>query len=313
MLTGVLSKIEVSNILASLKNEDEEVNKYLLQKGVNTSIVTKVSTEAKNEFLYNGIINRYMLHKLGDKNALDLNYRIDPQIIEKIEIASDFSIDIILKSTVLEFLYTFVFHPDHNKDNTLNTGFKTIEDKYLFIINFKKAIKLIKLIDSNHFKMIKQSLLAVSPIYLNSPLIKGDVISFGSDYSIGLIVYSPCPEILTAETIIHETRHNVLFKLMRIYNFTKNPKLLVKTPLREDERPLSMLLHQAYVLSGLARFYRLLLAEEEYANMANVQKRALLQFSDYKYAIEILSANKEHFTSHGLLLLNQMITDEKQY
>jgi len=90
-------------------------------------------------------------------------------------------------------------------------------------------------------------------------------------------------------------------------------KIVVKTPLREDLRPLHGLFHQAYVLCGLTNFYSKLLSISPYGTMDNVIKRYNLHFSDYTDSVGILEDNSRYLTENGLSILNELSKDIKQY
>jgi HEXXH motif-containing protein len=93
----------------------------------------------------------------------------------------------------------------------------------------------------------------------------------------------------------------------------KDNSVLVKTPLRDDARPLSGLFHQAYVLCGLSRFYSKILNINEYGNMDNVIKRANIQYNDYSFSLKVLSENSSFLTESGIQLLEMMLDDLKIY
>ena len=175
------------------------------------------------------------------------------------------------------------------------------------------ALKLIKDVDEIAYKMIDSHLFSLCPVYTLSPLKKGDVISFSSDYALGVVFFSSCPMILPAETLIHETRHTVLNSLMKINKYILNNKIAVKTPLREDLRPLHGLFHQAYVLCGLTKFYSKLLSFSPYESMDNVNKRYNIHLADYADSVRILEDNSSHLSENGLIVLKELSKDVLTY
>ena len=73
------------------------------------------------------------------------------------------------------------------------------------------------------------------------------------------------------------------------------------------------LIHQAYVLCGLARFYKKLLEKEPYSQMLNVQKRYNIHLNDYGEAVRAIQNNHINLTNQGEKLLNELVYDIKKY
>ena len=110
------------------------------------------------------------------------------------------------------------------------------------------------------------------------------------------------------------------FKRKDLLNFIlKNVTLLndndlkIKTPLREDLRPMLGLIHQAYVLCGLTTFYKNLLDKEPYKQMLNVQKRYNIHLNDYGEAVNTIQNNDINLSNEGVKLLNELINDVKKH
>jgi hypothetical protein len=304
MIEAILPESNLSKIKEAIEIERSTTYKYLIEKKV---IDKKPEIEKK---WMEGIYNRFLLHKLyDDKDSFgDLT-----PIIYETHTFENKEIDLILESQNLENLFRFVRHPDYDNSGGLKIGFSSNSEKEFFIYNIKNALKLIQEVDPNSYKMIETHLFCICPLHPIESLKQGNVISFSSDYAIGVNFFSPCPMILSAETIIHETRHTVLNSLMKINTYLIDNKITVKTPLREDLRPLNGLLHQAYVLCGLTNFYSKILTIKPYKEMENVKKRYNVHLSDYTDSIRILKENKKYLTEKGLDILKDFSKDILQY
>ena len=304
MIQAIIAESDLMKIKQVIEVEHSTTYKYLVEKRV----ICK-TPEFEKKWM-EGIYNRFLLHRLFDEKGSFGD--IIPISFETIHF-EDKKIDIILESQNLELLLKFVRHPDYDNSGGLKIGFISNYEKDLFIYNIINALKLIKEVDENAYKMIESNLFSICPVYTLAPLKKGDVISFFSDYAIGVIFFSACPTILTAETLIHETRHNVLNSLMKINTYILDNKITVKTPLRDDLRPLYGLFHQAYVLCGLTNFYSKLLSFNPYETMENVKKRYNIHLSDYADSVRILEENRCYLTDKGLSILKELSKDIIQY
>ncbi len=304
MIEAIIRESDLLKISEAIEVEHSTIYKYLVEK----KVIDKIPEYEKKWM--EGLYNRFLLHKLYDEKSSFGD--IMPTSFETIHF-EDKKIDLILESQNLELLLKFVRHPDYDNSGGLKIGFISHHEKDLFINNIKNALKLIQEVDANAYKMIESNLFSICPVYTLAPLKKGDVISFFSDYAIGVIFFSACPTILTAETLIHETRHTVLNSLMKINTYISDNKITVKTPLREDLRPLHGLFHQAYVLCGLTSFYSKLLSFNPYDTMENVKKRYNIHLSDYADSIRILEENSSYLTEKGLSILNDLSKDILKY
>jgi hypothetical protein len=300
MIEAIIAESDILKIKEVIEVEHSTTYKYLVEK----KVIDK-TPEFEKKWM-EGIYNRFLLHKLYDQKS---NFGdLVPMSFETIYF-KDKKIDLILESENLELLLKFVRHPDYDNSGGLKIGFISNHDKDLFISNINNALKLIQEVDANAYKMIESNLFSICPVYTLAPLKKGDVISFFSDYAFGVVFFSACPTILTAETLIHETRHTVLNSLMKINTYILDNKITVKTPLREDLRPLHGLFHQAYVLCGLTNFYSKLLSFNPYGTMENVKKRYNIHLSDYADSVRILEENSSYLTDKGLSILKELSKD----
>jgi len=305
MINGVIQDNELENIWAIIKDENAQIRNYLMQRDGNFHF-----DSFRKEVWLEQIFNRFSLHNIeNNKDSLTKAEEITTDLIKHLDI----SLDIIKESKSIEFLLQFIFHPDYDSSGGLRVGFKSIEEYNLFIENFRKALSLINQTDTDAYDMIKNNLKAICPVFSVNPLKKGDVISLSLDYCNGVIFYSHAPFILVAETLIHETRHNVLNLTLKKVNYLKNHEFKIKTPLREDLRPMLGLIHQAYVLCGLTTFYKKLLEKEPYNQMINVQKRFNVHLNDYGEAVDTIKDNHTNLTNEGEKLLNELLFEIKKH
>ena len=304
MIKGFIKDREMEDIWAIIRDENTQIRNYLIERNENYHF------ESFRKVWMKQISYRFLLHNLNNKkDSFTGTEDIKTELINHLDI----SLDIIKESKTIEYLLQFIFHPDYDPSGGLRVGFKSEEECNLFIDNLRNALSLIDQTDTDAYSMIKKNLKAICPVFSVNPLKKGDVISLSLNYCNGVVFYSPCPFILAAETLIHETRHNVLNILLKKVKYLKNDEFKIKTPLREDLRPMLGLIHQAYVLCGITTFYKNLLDKEPYKQMLNVQKRYSIHLNDYIEAVNTIQNNFTNLTKEGKELLNELINNIKKY
>ena len=304
MINGVIQANEMVNIWAIIRDENAQIRNYLINRDENFHF------ESFSKVWMEQFFNRFLLHNLDyKKDSFTIIEDITTETIKHLDI----SLDIIKESKTIEFLLQFIFHPDYDPSGGIRVGFKSEEEYNLFIDNLRNALSLIDQTDTDAYEMIKNNLKAICPVFTVNPLKKGDVISLSLDYCNGVVFYSPSPFILAAETLIHETRHNVMNFTLKKVKYLKSHEFKIKTPLREDLRPMLGLIHQAYVLCGLTTFYKKLLDKEPYSQMLNVQKRYSIHLNDYGEAVNTIQNNFINLTNEGEKLLNELINDIKKH
>lgn len=87
----------------------------------------------------------------------------------------------------------------------------------------------------------------------------GACISFTSRAAPGAIFLTLTAPILLAESLVHESVHNVLYAATRLSPVSLGGRTMLKSPLRRDPRPLEGVVHQALVLDYLCELYEGLL------------------------------------------------------
>ena len=140
---------------------------------------------------------------------------------------------------------------------------------------------------------------------------EGLCISFTARNAPGAIFVSMTPIILLAESIIHESVHNIVYNASRLIEFVKNDSnVLVDSPFRKDKRPIYGVLHQSIVLHYLVEFYNEIMHLTDHDNIQRninaIKKRGKELRSDLSMSIDILSKNKSELLNEGKSLLNLM-------
>lgn len=107
-----------------------------------------------------------------------------------------------------------------------------------------------------------------------------------------------------AECLIHEAGHHALHIKQLLLPLLKNPDVLCSSPLRPDLRPLTGLLHAAFVLRRLIEFYERV--ERCSLEIGPAQRLRLNQYRlDLVQALETLE-RKSEFTTYGKTLFKSL-------
>ena len=149
---------------------------------------------------------------------------------------------------------------------------------------------------------------AVSIVHAVPELQPGQCISLCSKSVPGLIFFSKAPIILTTESIVHETAHQMLYAIDETNSLVLDANARLHTPLRTDPRPISGLLHQTWVLWHLVRLYRCIIDVDHPSVVANRDKiirRLDRHRQDYMTGLTIISSHKHMLTQHGVRLIEK--------
>jgi hypothetical protein len=119
-----------------------------------------------------------------------------------------------------------------------------------------KAIHLINTIDSRIISFIDK---LIHSLWVVMP--QEDIHGSGSNNTIIGAIYLPVvdDDSLLAECLIHEALHTYLYRLDHMYPLfegSSGEKDIYYSPWRDDPRPLSMILHGAFVFTGVLLFYK---------------------------------------------------------
>lgn len=140
-------------------------------------------------------------------------------------------------------------------------------------------------------------------------LATGSCTSLTSKFVPGLIYFTPAPVILTSESIVHEAAHLWLSRFESARELYHDPDRKVSSPLRQDPRPLTGLMHQVWVLSNLVPYYDSLSKIDlpvVAANIEKVAKRRSAHASDLEVGLAALAENEDALTSMGRNFVSSM-------
>lgn len=138
----------------------------------------------------------------------------------------------------------------------------------------------------------------------------GECISTSNKLVPGLIYTSDVPAILLAEAIIHESAHLQLFQREAEASLYIDQECSIQTPLRTDLRPPSGLLHQAFVLTRLKAYYRVLESERSTTleqNQRQISKRFRGILSEFEQAQHSLVLENHRYTETGKGLIREIL------
>ena len=105
-------------------------------------------------------------------------------------------------------------------------------------------------------------------------------ISVTSRNAPGVIGFSEMLPLAQAETLVHECRHNILYAIQEVDPLVQpGQQETVQSPWRPDQRPLSGLLHGAFVFDGVCRLYRAMITDSSLSprNLRAAAKRLIEQ------------------------------------
>lgn len=144
---------------------------------------------------------------------------------------------------------------------------------------------------------------------------EGQCISLASKMVPGLIYVSLTTPIILAESLVHESAHLRFRALEEVTDlYTGGLDMRVKTPLREDLRPISGLMHQLVVLRYLAALYEKLQtsAEETIARQRpQVEKRFHVHLQDLETGKSMAKGVASALTPNGRRLLEWLLEDSE--
>lgn len=136
----------------------------------------------------------------------------------------------------------------------------------------------------------------------------GQCVSSCSRITPGIIYMSAAPTILTAESIVHESAHQLLYAICESHDLVIDDNAKIVTPLRSDPRPMIGLLHQVWVLYHLVPLYEFIVqssAETVARNRPKILKRLDLHKKDFSIGYEQLIAHGDLLTPDGQAIVAQ--------
>lgn len=166
----------------------------------------------------------------------------------------------------------------------------------------KVALSLIEAASAKATSLVNEVCAAICLLRTKEKMDPGLCVSLTSKFVPGLIYFTPAPVILTSESIVHEASHLWLSRFESSVDLYSESERYVASPLRQDSRPISGLMHQIWVLSNLVPFYRdLLLLDRSViaVNSEKITKRMAQHAGDLQVGLAIASNNKDAFTDRG--------------
>jgi len=165
--------------------------------------------------------------------------------------------------------------------------------------NFIKALEIIRSVNL-------QILYDINPLVKNVLVIESKDDSHGSMSPKNIMgsVYLPDVEdsTLIAECFVHECLHQYLYRLdhvSSIFNNNEGNEELYYSPWKEEPRPLNMVLHGAFVFTGVMMFYHELCKKDLPNNFIKTFKeRIAYRYTQVNIALTVL-ANNNKFSKFG--------------
>jgi HEXXH motif-containing protein len=138
----------------------------------------------------------------------------------------------------------------------------------------------------------------------------GSCISFTSRAAPGAIFLTLTAPILLAESLVHESVHNVLYTATRLSPVSLGGRTMLKSPLRRDPRPLEGVVHQALVLDYLCELYEGLLqhptVDPVSRNISQITQRLAKCREDRNAALHAISGVGHDLGPLGRELVSQL-------
>ena len=279
---------EIKQIIAlSEKNkiEDTPFSWYVLN-----NIKYLRSKELNDNDNYN-LIRKILHQSLNEQdNILGINYLNIPHINEKIS-------KITIPQNLVETLK--IEYDD----------WKVFENESLYIewaTDFRKAVDLIDSVDN-------KSLITIGKIikYLLVLKSQGDAHGSMSPQNVTGTIFLPDTKdyTLIAECLVHEGLHNYLYRLEYCNPIFKNNKGVIEkyySPWKDFARPLTMVIHGAFVFTGVIIFYDDLIRKNIIDGYGDTfENRLVYRLKQVYLAIDVLETN-DFLTDFGKSILSIM-------
>lgn len=177
--------------------------------------------------------------------------------------------------------------------------FNNIEKYQNWESNFIKATEIIRSVNL-------QILYDINPLVKNILVIESKNNSHGSMSPKSLIGSIFLPDVhdstLIAECMIHECLHQYLYRLEHVSSIFENSlgnEELYYSPWKDEPRPLNMVLHGAFVFTGVIMFYNEL-CKKDLPNkyIINFKERIVYRYMQVNIALNVLTHNNK-FSKFG--------------
>ena len=271
------------------------------------------NTTSKDSLTLSILVARNILSNIYSSNVKSANLLCNLWASTKIytkmiNLNDDWKLNLINSNPAYEEEINTYKQPGVPEGTCINNNIDLVELE----LSIQNSFDLIKDTSLRIRNAVQYAMSTFIPLNLPPGMENGSCISFTSRNAPGAVFISMTPVILLAESIVHESVHNIVYNANRLIEFVKptNTNKLLKSPLRDDARPIYGILHQAIVLHYLVEFYCELINNSDNENVKrnakSIEKRMNQLQKDLKMSLETLSNNKEELLDHGQNLVNDM-------
>lgn len=272
--------------------------------GIIRTILDSTPKPRRKELWSAQLVANYLTRKVLAKEHVIAEEEI--QVSAFADLESDFPLAIAIHSLPILSDLTDAWHPEIAGSKLAPVNDPLELERCASII--RRALQLIAL-DSTSQSLVTNHCAAICIITATPGLQEGQCVSLCSRTTPGIIYISAAPAILTAESIVHESAHQMLYAIAENYQLFIDENIKIKTPLRSDLRPVSGLLHQLWVLHHLVVFYRSLLTASEdliERNRQKIEKRLKQHIDDLTSGCTVLEGYAHTLTAEGTQLFSEI-------
>lgn len=165
-------------------------------------------------------------------------------------------------------------------------------------------------------RLVQAQCAAVVLVSTQPPLAEQSAVSLTVKRIPGLVFLSEVPLLLFMEGLVHESVHLWLNGVERVRMLYIDSELRLMTPLRKDPRPISGLMHQAWVLLHLVQLHRDLGSHHHPILQSESRRQAKLlaeHTSDLEVALNSLEIASHALTDNGIAFVRGMRNRASQW
>jgi HEXXH motif-containing protein len=172
-----------------------------------------------------------------------------------------------------------------------------------------KALRVLREGSPTGWDLVRRECAVVAFVTTSPPLAEQGSISLTVKRVPGIVILSEVPLLLLIEGLVHESAHLWLNSVERVRQLGGDRTLSLMTPLRNDPRPVSGLLHQAWVLAHLTLLHDELYASNHptlAAERTRIESFRRSHRRDLSAALEMLDGTPGALTPLGTSFVAQM-------
>jgi len=271
----------------------------------------KIAGKRRSDLWKERLFLNYVVRTEGSEQKLPTSYFEFLGTLPEITIPSLSSLVITARSAWIDSDLSVAWHPDLTGYAIEAVERDSISLETISII--ERAMALLGLHPSSR-ALVENHCRAICVVNAVPELTRGQCISLCSKSVPGVVFLSAAPTILTAESVVHESAHQMLYAIEELHSLVRDEAARVVTPLRPDARPVSGLLHQTWVLWHLIHFYRVIVDANNdlvKANRSQICKRLDKHMQDYHTGYGILCENREALTPRGEAFVQEWFGNER--